>query len=205
MSIAASGLPSSSSHPARGDEDPENGDELLEGEVVEERRRREARLDLQASRYVSPLPSPDDLERYQEMVPDAPERLLAAGEREQGHRHGIEERLVAIDESSMPRFYAGQKRAHVVGLILGMAYLAVMALAIIQGEQVAGIAGAAAGVAALVWAARRDPSGPSSPDVTARDPQNGEESPPAEPPPSEGTNPPQTARSAGPSPSSREK
>lgn len=176
MSIAASGrLPSPSSHPARGgDEDPENGDELLEGEVVEERRRREARLDLQASRYVSPLPSPDDLERYQEMVPDAPERLLAAGEREQGHRHGIEERLVAIDESSMPRFYAGQMRAHVVSLVLGMAYLAVMALAIIEGEQVAGIVGAAAGLAALVWAARRDPSDPSEPDLTAQDPQDGE-------------------------------
>lgn len=174
-SSVASGLSSPSRYPDRGDdEDPESDDELLEGQVVEDRRRREARLDLQASNYVSPLPSPDDLESYKQMLPDAPERLLAAGEREQAHRHAMEDRLVAIDERSMPRFYAGQTRAHVVAVILGLAYLTVMALAIVEGAQVVGIAGAAGGLAALVWAARRDPTGSSGPELDAQDPQDGQ-------------------------------
>jgi hypothetical protein len=86
----------------------------------------------------------------------------------------MEDRLVAIDERSMPRFYAGQTRAHVVAVILGLAYLVVMALAIVEGAAVVGIAGAAGGLAALVWAARRDPSSPSGPALVARDPQDGE-------------------------------
>jgi hypothetical protein len=53
---------------------------------------------------------PLDLERYQKLLPDAPERLLASGEREQAHRHEIEQRLAALDESSMPKFYEGQRR-----------------------------------------------------------------------------------------------
>ena len=36
----------------------------------------------QESRYASPMPSPADLREYQELVPDAAERLMAAGERE---------------------------------------------------------------------------------------------------------------------------
>lgn len=105
------------------------------------------------------------------MVSDAPERLLAAGEREQAHRHRIDERLLEIDECSRARFYAGHKRAHFVALVLGMAYLAVMALAIIEGKQVADIGLAATGLAALVWAAGR--SGPSEPPLPAS-PQDAE-------------------------------
>lgn len=108
------------------------------------------------------------------MLPDAPERLLASGEREQEHRHELERRLVGLDEGSMPQFYKGQRRAHLVALVLGFAYLAVMALAIFEGEETWGIVGAAGGLAALVWAARRDPTGsedlqPSTPDPQAPD------------------------------------
>jgi uncharacterized membrane protein len=166
---AASRLPSPSSHPVRGD-DEEDHEEVLDGQLVDERRRREPRLDLQSSRYVSPLPSPDDLERYRAMLPDAPERLLSSGEREQAHRHDLERRLVALDEGSMPRFYMGQRVAHFVSLVLGLAYLSLMGLAIVEGQEW-GIGGAAAGLAAVVWATRRDPSGPDDPEVSSSDPQ----------------------------------
>lgn len=79
------------------------------------------RLDLNQSRYVSQLPSPDDLERYNELIPNVGERLLSAGEREQLHRHQIENRLVALDEEAMPKFYRGQAHAHIVSAVLGRA------------------------------------------------------------------------------------
>lgn len=117
---------------------------------------------LQQSRYTSPLPSPGDLDRYATHVPDAAERLLAIGEREQAHRHTVEDRLVAIDEQSMPRFYAGQRHAHAISLILGLAYLAVMVLAIVKGYPLFGAGGAAFGIAAVVWSLRRDSSSPDA-------------------------------------------
>ncbi len=117
------------------------------------------RLDVgwQESRYASPLPSPEDLERYQRLLPDAPERLLSAGEREQAHRHEIESRLATIDEQAMPKFYAGQKRAHFVSALLGGGYEVVMLVAVLKGFALEGIVGAAAGIGAMVWAIRRDP------------------------------------------------
>jgi uncharacterized membrane protein len=143
--------------------------ELVDGEVVyPERRPRHTsrRLDvgLQESRYVSPLPSPPDLEQYQKLLPDAPERLLAAGEREQTHRHEIENRLAAIDEAAMPKFYAGQRRGHFISLVLGGGYEGIMLVAVLQGYAVEGIAGAAAGIAGMVWAISRGPSDSDSPD-----------------------------------------
>jgi len=119
------------------------------------------RLDvgLRQSSYTSPLPSPDDLDRYAAHLPDAPERLLAAGEREQAHRHQIENRLAAMDAQALPRFYAGQRFAHAVSMILGLAYLGAMVLAILQGYPLVGVGGATFGIAAIIWAVRRDPAG----------------------------------------------
>lgn len=136
------------------------GGDRTGGQLVEDLRPGGPRLELglQQSRYTSPLPSAEDLDRYAAHIPDVAERLLAIGEREQAHRHEVEVRLVAIDEEVMPQFYAGQRRAHRVSLILGIAYLGVMILAIAKGYPLLGAGGAAFGIAAVVWALRRDPT-----------------------------------------------
>lgn len=124
------------------------------------RRHPGARLDvgLHQSTYTSPLPSPDDLDRYVARVPDAAERLLSAGEREQAHRHHIERQLVETDAAVMPRYFAGQRRAHLLGLTLGLGYLAAMMFAMWQGYPLAGVGGATFGIAAVIWAIRREPA-----------------------------------------------
>lgn len=172
-------MPSSDSaedRPERAEEDLHP--EIDEGEVVDGQLVRPAtrprhgsrRLDVgwQESRYTSPLPSPDDLERYKELLPDAPERLMAAGEREQAHRHQIENRLAGLDESAMPKFYAGQRRGHYISLILGLGYELVMLVAILEGYAVEGVFGAAVGIGAMVWAARRDTGAVAPPQVEER-------------------------------------
>ena len=105
------------------------------------------------------------------MLPDAPERLLASGEREQAHRHTIESRLAAIDEVAMPRFYDGQRRGHVISLTLGVGYEGIMLVAVLEGYALAGIVGAATGMAAMFWALRRSP-GDNVPDHEHPSPLN---------------------------------
>jgi uncharacterized membrane protein len=135
---------------------------VVRGSSHDQRWPRAARLDveLQRSSYTSPLPSPDDLDRYVARIPDAAERLLSVGEREQAHRHQVENRLVTIDEQEMPRFYAGQRVTQIISLVLGLSYLGAMVLAILQGYPLAGVGGAMFGIAAVIWAFRREPSAP---------------------------------------------
>jgi uncharacterized membrane protein len=127
------------------------------------------RLDavLKQSRYVSPLPSPDDLERYQRLVPDAAERLLSAGEREQAHRHEMNNRAASIDEEIVPAFFEGEKRSQNYSLTLGLGYEVVMLAAILAGYALEGIVGAALGIAAMIWAIRRDSDGGMPPQAPA--------------------------------------
>ena len=136
-------------------------DEVVDGQVIGDRGLESTRVDvgLKQSHYTSPLPSPDDLDRYAAHVPDAAERLLSIGEREQTYRHEVGCRRVSLDEAAMPQFYGGQRRAHLIGLALGLVYLAVMLVAIVRGYSLLGAGGAAFGIAAVVWALRRDPAG----------------------------------------------
>lgn len=139
---------------------------VVRGRPHDERWPRAARLDveLQRSSYTSPLPSPDDLDRYVAHLPDAAERLMSTGEREQAHRHQAENRLLAIDEQEMPRFYAGQRVGQVMSLVLGLAYLGAMMVAMVLGYPLAGVGGATFGIAAVIWAIRREPSSTGSDD-----------------------------------------
>lgn len=40
--------------------------------------------------YASPLPSPDDLAKYEVLIPDAPERFMRKFEQQVDHRHHLE-------------------------------------------------------------------------------------------------------------------
>lgn len=64
-----------------------------------------------AARYESfsgPLPSPDVLERYEQILPGAAERIITMAEAEQSHRHTIER-----------KDYAEAKLGQVFGFVLG--------------------------------------------------------------------------------------
>lgn len=44
--------------------------------------------------FSGPLPAPSDLAAYKEIMQDAPERILSMAEKEQAHRHTIEQKIV---------------------------------------------------------------------------------------------------------------
>lgn len=52
---------------------------------------------LAASVYYGPLPPPDDLKAYSEIVPDAAERMLAMAEKQAHHRQEMERRQLELD------------------------------------------------------------------------------------------------------------
>lgn len=60
----------------------------------------------------------------------------------------------------MRRFYQAQRSGSAIGLILGLSYFAVMALAIVAGYPFAGVGGTTFGIAAVIWATRRAASDP---------------------------------------------
>jgi uncharacterized membrane protein len=100
------------------------------------------------------LPPPADLDRYVQHLPDAAERLRAAAEREQAHRHQLETRLLVIDADTVPRSFESHRRVCWIALLVGLVHLATMVVAILGGYGTAGTAGAALGMAAIAWATR---------------------------------------------------
>ena len=159
-------LSSDASHPQPRQDGEPSDDEVVDARALPERPpatpnpRLDVGVGIGTTRYVSPLPSPEDLERYEKLIPGSPDRLLAAGEREQAHRHDLESRLAAIDEAAMPRFYEGQRRGQSLGFAAALAYLLVMLAAILKGEIIGGVVGAGAGAGALVWSLRRESGRP---------------------------------------------
>lgn len=79
-------------------------------------------------------------------------------ESEQAHRRYVERQLVETDAAVMPRYFDGQRRAHFLGLTLGLGYLGAMVLAMLLGYPLAGVGGSTFGIAAVIWAIRREPS-----------------------------------------------
>jgi len=60
-----------------------------------------------------------------------------------------------IREQTLPREHARQQRARLITLVLGLAYLAVMAAAIAAGYAIIGTSGAALGAVALLSTSTR--------------------------------------------------
>lgn len=59
------------------------------------------------------LPHPNDLERYNEMIPNCAERILAMAENEQKHR-------IRMDEDALPSLVKSNKRGQYLGWALSM-------------------------------------------------------------------------------------
>lgn len=76
--------------------------------------------------FSGPLPPPDLLEHYQRIQPDLVERLMRLTEAEAAHRHELETQALAASERIEGR---GQR----YGLLIGLAALAVAALALFLG------------------------------------------------------------------------
>lgn len=96
-----------------------------------------------ARSFSGPLPPPEVLREYAELVPDAPERFLAMAERQAAHRQHLETLVV---QSGIVRSRRGQACAFVIA-IAGIGASTAIAL---SGHAVEGVAFGALDLAALV-------------------------------------------------------
>lgn len=116
-----------------------------------------------------PLPPPQAVAQYNDAAPDGGHRVIQMAEREQAHRHQIEDRIVA---ANVAREREGQWMAFAVVLCA----LALGTYLIVHGQSVAGfvaiITALGTPVALFIWGRTRDARAlerQRAPDATGRD------------------------------------
>ena len=81
----------------------------------------------EVTQWQGPLPPPESLERYNDILPDAAERIMAMAEKEMEHRHKREDIMLEQDEAYMMKRW----RISVISTILG--FLSVIILSLLVG------------------------------------------------------------------------
>lgn len=128
--------------------------------------------------HQGPLPSPDDLAKYDQAFPGTGERIIAMAELEQRHRHAIEIKSLDAQIGDRGCYRAERKRGQYLGFSIGAIALVSGTVAACLGAPVVGGLFGAGGVTALVSAFLYErhtekPKDPSQP------PKRGGENPPA--------------------------
>lgn len=75
----------------------------------------EQEVSIAQSEYNGPVPSPEDLARYNEMIPNGAERFMVMAEKEQMHRHQSNRTIIEEDRKRSIREY----RSRIIGQIFG--------------------------------------------------------------------------------------
>ena len=97
----------------------------------------------EVSSFEGPIPSPEALEYYNRLVPDAAERILSLAESEAVHRRSMETRKLELASAQI-------QRGQWFGLVFGLAALTVVGVAVYhQTPWVAGILGSTTIVAVV--------------------------------------------------------
>lgn len=102
--------------------------------------------------YSGPIPSPDVIERYDQIVPGAADRIVAMAEAEAHHRRGIEERNAEINHQAMSKTFAQQKLGQVLAFIITIIAIAMAGYCATIGMQWAAVAIAVSSAVPIVTA-----------------------------------------------------
>lgn len=99
-----------------------------------------------------PLPNPEILDRYEQILTGAADRIMAMAEDEAKHRHEMEKRSLEADINGMNADILDTKRGQWFGLIIGLTAIISGSIVSIYGSPWAGGFIGASGVAGLVTA-----------------------------------------------------
>jgi uncharacterized membrane protein len=120
-------------------------DELLIGRVEEEVTERvEARVQAELRQYRGPLPSPEMLKAYGDALPNGPERIVHAWEREIRHRQEVDTRL---SRTFMISTILGQVFAFLVIAIFAVGAIYLLS----EGHEVVGLISLLPPLGAVAW------------------------------------------------------
>ncbi|MCK5841950.1 MAG: DUF2335 domain-containing protein [Candidatus Sabulitectum sp.] len=94
-------------------------DEIILEEILSEPERRERAIAVieRQMLHIGPLPDPDTLERYNNIIPNGAERIMCMAEEQSSHRRSIESTVIDSREDQNKR---GQTFAFILALFFGL-------------------------------------------------------------------------------------
>jgi uncharacterized membrane protein len=99
-----------------------------------------------------PIPSPVILGQYEKLVPGTADRLIKMAEKEQSHRHEMDEKVTSAQINDLRRSRLENNLGQVFGLVIGLSAIFAGSYTALKGSQVVGGLIGTAGVAGLVSA-----------------------------------------------------
>jgi uncharacterized membrane protein len=100
-------------------------------------------LQVGVQHYSGPIPSAQELQRYEQVQPGLADRIVSMAEKEQGHRHTIETTTMNLD-------FAEGKRGQIFAFLIGTGAIIVGGYCAIHGANIAGSIIGGGGVVGLV-------------------------------------------------------
>jgi len=107
---------------------------------------------ISAESYSGPLPQPEELGKYESILPGAADRIITMAEQEQAQRHNAERTFLELRRLNIQADYARSNRGLYLGAAVALAIVAAGALMAYLGqsaEAVAVVVGTIAGVAGV--------------------------------------------------------
>lgn len=98
---------------------------------------------VQVTSHSGPIPDPENLARYNEIIPNGADRIMTMAEKQQDHRIALEKKVVGRQT-----FQSGV--GQVFGLIIGLAAILTGGYCILEGHEVGGSILGGAGLTGLV-------------------------------------------------------
>jgi uncharacterized membrane protein len=155
--------------PEPGDDIVEDG-ERVEGEVVDDDAASPgSRRVFAAQTFSGPLPPPESLQEYDNVVPGLAREIVDQWKDETAHRHKTIDGLRATDREAMRLFHEGEKRGQRYALAAIVLVLAVVVISLLLDRPAVGIAGILVGGGTLIWALRRRSNTPDDPQLPPAD------------------------------------
>lgn len=103
-----------------------------------------------SSKFSGPIPSPEVLEGYKTVLPDAPERILAMAEREQSHRHKLEQQQVSAYTRDIKDDRYEGRLGQIFAVTIALTAIACGTYLAINDKQISGSIISASGIGGIV-------------------------------------------------------
>lgn len=102
------------------------------------------------SQLTEPIPAPVVLEQYNRIFPDAASRIISMAEKEQEHRHKMQEKLIDTQILDRKRARAERRLGQIFELTVGVVAIVSGSATAIWGDPIAGGVLGSAGVAGFI-------------------------------------------------------
>ena len=106
--------------------------------------------EIQAKGFSGPVPHPDVLERYEDIVTGAADRIIALAEREAAHRHEMEHKAIEVQAADMRADRVERRIGQIFALTIGLAAFITCATLVLKGHSWPGGILGTTGVVGLV-------------------------------------------------------